>query len=377
MPGRRAQHESFATPRVSPVFVGRDREVACLTAALEAAGAARTTAVVVAGESGVGKTRLITHFAQLAAERGSTVLVGRCIELQDACPPYWPFLDAFRRLLGRLDPGQVDELVGPFRCDVAPLLPGGRPGELISRRQGRARFFELVLGLAERLAAHSTVALLIEDLHWADQSTRDLLGFLLANIEDRMLVVATHRDDGLGPDHPLLPLLAELRRRRVGFLELAPFSEEELTDLVRAILGADPDPELMAGIWSRSDGNPFFAEELLAAAHQGHDRDLTPTLHHILHARMASLSSEAQLVARVVAAATGPVSYALLEAVAPTPGLLPGLRECVRSDVLVVDRSSRYWFRHSLVREVVYGTLLPGEAAQVHTMYGDALDRRP
>jgi DNA-binding CsgD family transcriptional regulator/tetratricopeptide (TPR) repeat protein len=379
VPTSRAQDEPVAPPRVSPVFVGRNREVACLTAALEAADAGRTAAVVIAGESGVGKTRLLTHFARLAADRGSTVLVGRCVELQDACPPYWPVLDAFRRLLGRLHPEQVDDLVGPFRHEVAPLLPGGRPnGELIPHGQGRARFFELVLGLAERLAAHSTVALLIEDLHWADRSTRDLLGFLLANtIEDRILVVGTYRDDGLTPDHPLLPMLAELRRRRVDVLELAPFAEEELTELVRGILGADPDPELMAGIWSRSDGNPFFAEELLAAARQGQDSELTPTLHHVLQARVASLSADAQVVARVVAAATGPVSHPLLEAVAGGPGLLPALRECVRGGVLVVDRSSRYCFRHNLVREVIYDTLLPGEAAQVHATYGDVLDRRP
>lgn len=379
MPRSHVQDEPVATPRVSPVFVGRHREVACLTAALETADAGRTTAVVVAGESGVGKTRLLTHFARLASERGATVLVGRCVELQDACPPYWPFLDAFRRLLGRLDPEHVDDLVGPFRHEVAPFLPGARPNrELVPHDRGRARFFELVLGLAERLAAHSTVALLLEDLHWADQSTRDLLGFLLANtIEDRILVVATYRDDGLTPDHPLLPLLAELLRRRVGFLELAPFPEEELTALVRAILGADPDPELMAGIWSRSDGSPFFAEELLAAARQGQDSELTPNVRHILQGRVACLSSDARAVARVVAAATGPMSHPLLEAVAGTPALLPALRECVHRGVLVVDRSARYRFRHSLVREVVYDGLLPGEAAQVHGIYGDVLDSRP
>jgi DNA-binding CsgD family transcriptional regulator/tetratricopeptide (TPR) repeat protein len=378
VPRTPAHDDPVTTPRISPVFVGRNREIACLTAALEAADAGRTTAVVVSGESGVGKTRLLSHFGRLAAERGSTVLLGRCLELQDACPPYWPFLDAFRRLVGRLDPDQVDDLLGPFRHEVAPLLPGGRPtSEVAARVQGRARFFELVLGLAERLAAHATVVLLIEDLHWADRSTRDLLGFLLANtIEDRFLVVATYRDDGLAPDHPLLPCLAELRRRRVGFLDLAPFTDEELTTLVRAILGADPDPELMAGICARSDGNPFFAEELLAAVGQDHTTELSPTLRHILGARVASLSSEAQLVAQVVAAATGPVSHPLLESVAG-PRVLVGLGECVHGGVLVVDRSSRYWFRHSLVREVVYDTLLPGEAGRIHATYGEVLDRCP
>ncbi|MGH9005985.1 MAG: ATP-binding protein, partial [Acidimicrobiia bacterium] len=258
MPPSLALEETRATPGISPVFVGRDREIASLRAALDTADAGRTTAVVVAGESGIGKTRLVTHFAGLAAGRGATVMTGRCPGPVDAGPPYWPFLDAFRRLLARLGSEQVDELLSPFRAEVTPLLTAGMPNaEWVPRRWGRARFFELVLGVAERLAARSTVALVIEDLHWADQSTRDLLGFLLANIEDRILVVGTYRDDGLTPDHPLLPLLAQLRRRRVAFLDLAPFDGAELEALVRGILGTDPDPELVAGVQARSDGNPF------------------------------------------------------------------------------------------------------------------------
>ncbi len=380
MPRSQALEEFGATPGVSPVFVGRNREIACLTAALEVAQAGRTTAVVVAGESGAGKTRLVTHFAGLAAGAGATVLVGRCVELQDACPPYWPFLDAFRRLLGRLDPEQIDDLVGPFRPEVAPLLPGGRlNGELLPpRRWERSRFFELVLGMAERLAAHSTVVLVIEDLHWSDQSTRDLLKFILANtIEDRILVVGTSRDDGLTPGHPVLPLLAELRRRRIPFLELPPFDDTELTALVRGILGSDPDPELMATICARADGNPFFAEELLAASQQGQAVGLTPTVRQILEARLASLSGPARNVARFVAAATGPVGHPMLEAVTGAAELLAALRECVHAGVLVVDRSANYWFRHNLVREVVYGDLLPGESARIHAAYGEVLDRRP
>ncbi|MGH9042340.1 MAG: ATP-binding protein, partial [Acidimicrobiia bacterium] len=358
MPRSQILEKPRAIPGVSPVFIGRHREIAGLTAALEVADSGRMTAVAVAGESGVGKTRLVTHFARQATGGGATVLIGGCIELEDACPPYWPFIDAFRRLLARLEPEVADDLAGPFR-------------RLLGRRD-RARFFELVLEVAERLAAHSPAVLIIEDLQWADRSTRDLLGFLLANtIDDRILVVGTYRDVGLRPDHPLLGLLGELRRRGARFMELAPFDGGELTQLVREILGAEPDPELLAAILSRSDGNPFFAEELLAAAHQGEPVGLTPSLRHIIHARAAGLSGSAREVARVVAAGTGPVDQALLEAVAGLgAGLLDALRECVHSGVLVVDASGRFCFRHSLVREVVYGDLLPGEAARIHAAYG-------
>jgi DNA-binding CsgD family transcriptional regulator/tetratricopeptide (TPR) repeat protein/energy-coupling factor transporter ATP-binding protein EcfA2 len=366
-------------PGISPVFVGRKREIACLNEALRGAEAGRTTAAVVAGESGIGKTRLLSHFAGLATERSATVLSGRCIELQDACPPYWPFLDAFRRLLERLDPRVADELFGPFRDELAPLLPGGRcSGDLISRHRNRTAFFELVLGVAERLAAAATVVLVLEDIHWADRSTRDLLGFLLANtIEDRILVVASYRDDVLTAGHPLLPTLGELRRQRVPFLELEPFDHAELAELAGAILGTEPDPELLAGVCSRSDGNPFFAEELLVAARHGRSPGLTPTVRHILQGRLTSLSGSARHLAGVVATATGSVSHELLEAVSPSPDLIAALRECVDACVLVVDRSSGYGFRHSLVREVVDGDLLPGEAARIHAAYGAALDRHP
>jgi ATP/maltotriose-dependent transcriptional regulator MalT len=344
--------------------VGREAELARLAAALEEAGQGRAPAIVVEGESGAGKTRLLREFAALAAERGAKVLFGRCVDCGDAGPPYWPIIEALRPL-------------------AAPGDAGQGPGD------DRWRYFEEVLDRLEEAGRHSPVVLLLDDLHWADRSTRDLLGFLLANLAGGAgpLVVAAVRSEALVPGHPLLPLLAELRRsRRAEFLTLDPLGKGDVAAQLTSILGEAPEPELLDEIWRRSEGNPFFVEELLAAARRssgglpptpgGHE--LTSTLQPILAARLGALSPDARAAAGAVAAAVGPVPHRILAEVAgmPEETLLAGLRECVDHHVLVATRGSRsgtYTFRHSLLREASYAALLPGEATRLHAAYGRAL----
>jgi predicted ATPase len=188
--------------RVAPpspsAFVGREAELARLVEALEDTGQGRAPAVVLEGESGAGKTRLLREFAALAAERGAAVLFGRCVDCGDAGPPYWPFVEALR-----------------------PLAAGDPAVE--GARSNRAGYFEEVLDRLEEAGRQSPVVLLLDDLHWADRSTRDLLGFLLANLAEGPgpLVVVTVRSEAIIPGHPLGSLLAELRRsRRAVFLTL-------------------------------------------------------------------------------------------------------------------------------------------------------------
>ena len=343
-------------------FVGREAELARLAAALEEAGQGRAPAIVVEGESGAGKTRLLREFAAVAASRGATVLFGRCVDCGDAGPPYWPIVEALRPLSIPADPGR-------------------------GASDDRARFFETVLDRLEDAGRHSHVALLLDDLHWADRSTRDLLGFLLANLagEPGPLVVTAVRSEALLPGHPLLPLLAELRRsRRAEFLPLDRLGKGDVAAQLASILGHAPEPELLEEIWRRSGGNPFYVEELLAAARRargGHPptpggHELTSTLQPILAARLGALSPGARAAAGAVAAAVGPVPHRILAKVAgmPEQALLAGLRECVDHHVLVGDtRAGTYTFRHSLLREAAYAGLLPGEAIHLHSAYGRAL----
>ncbi len=223
----------------------------------------------------------------------------------------------------------------------------------------------------------SPTVLLLDDLHWADRSTRDLLGFLLAHLAGGpgLLVVATVRSEALVPGHPLVALLAELRRsRRAEFLRLEPLGKSDVAAQVTSIIGKSPEPELLDEIWSRSEGNPFFVEELLAAAGAGHE--LTSALQPILSARLDALSPDARAAAGAVAAAVGPVRHRILAEVAglSDEALLAGLRDCVDRHVLVADsRGGTYAFRHSLLKEAAYADLLPGEAARLHTAYGRTL----
>ena len=344
-------------------FVGREAELARLLTALDEARQNRTPAVVVEGESGAGKTRLLREFAAVATERGATVLFGRCVDCGDAGPPYWPFVEALRAL---------PALDG---SDSSVTVATGPPGTAAT---GQAGYFAEVLDRLEAVAARrSPAVLLLDDLHWADRSTRDLLGFLLSNLAGRPgpLVVMTVRSEALLPGHPLVALLAELRRsRRAEFMTLERLGKEDVAAQVTSIIGENPEPELVDEIWRHSEGNPFFVEELLAAARAGHP--LTSTLHPILSARLGALSPGGRAAAGAVAVAVGPVRHSILAEVAglPDEALLAGLRDCVDHHVLVADsRAGTYAFRHSLLKDAAYADLLPGEAARLHAAYGRTL----
>ncbi|MFN2608776.1 MAG: AAA family ATPase [Acidimicrobiales bacterium] len=371
----------------SPEFVGRAAELAGLEAALGRATAGRAAAVVVGGESGVGKTRLVAELCGLARARGAIEAVGGCVDLGEGGLPYWPVVDAFRSLARRLGPDAADDLLGDRRADLALLLPdlaaaapGGARG--FDGPTAQTRLFEGVLRVLDHLGRRAPVVLVLEDLHWADRSTRDLLSFLLANLrEQRVLLVATYRSDAVFGGHHLQPLLAELRRnRRAELVDVLRFTREELGAQLAAILGEEPRPELADAIWSRSDGNAFFAEELVAAAVDSGTGDLPPSLRQILLARVDGLSAEAQDVLRLVAAGGPRVPHALLAASAPDGDdrLLLALRECVDHQVLLAHRDTGdYTFRHALMRDVVYGELLPGERSRFHAAYGRAVAADP
>ena len=182
--------------------------------------------------------------------------------------------EALRGLADQLDPAELQAVAGPARQELGRLLPdlawGGEAAAGAAgagSRAGQGRLFELLLGVVERLAAAAPLLWVLEDLHWADRSTRDLLAYLATALRSgRVLVVATFRSDELHRRHPLRGLLGELaRNRRVQRLELARFTRAELAEQLAGLLGADPPTRLVDDVYARSDGNPFFAEELVLA----------------------------------------------------------------------------------------------------------------
>src|SRR3954466_3933314 len=247
----------------SPVFVGRAPELATLEAALAGAAEGEPRLVLVGGESGVGKSRLLAELRDRAAAGGARVLAGDCLDLGEAELPYAPIVAALRGLEG----SEVRTALGPAAEGLAPLLSQlDGPAELpAGGPMAQGRLFELLLALLGALAERAPLVLIRDHLHWADRPTRDLLAFLQRTARRRrLLVVGTYRTDELHRRHPLRPFLAEAERApRVTRITLERFTRQELVEQLASILDAPPDPRLVEDLYTRGEGNAFFTEELL------------------------------------------------------------------------------------------------------------------
>jgi DNA-binding CsgD family transcriptional regulator/tetratricopeptide (TPR) repeat protein len=363
----------------SPTFVGRVEELQTLEAARVRAADAEPAVVLVGGEAGVGKTRLVAELTSRCAADGTRVLAGGCVPVGEGGLAYAPIVEALRALASEVGLTAVRELVGTSWAELARLLPAlGEPASGPPGPAAQVRLFELLLGLLRRLGERTPVVLVVEDLHWADQSTRDLLAFLVRNLRrERLLLVVTYRTDEPGQQR-LGPYLAELDRGGpVQRLELPRLDRAETAAQLTGILGAAPAVDLVDGVFARSEGNPFFSEELLESVRAG-SVTLPTTMRDLLQGRIEALPEPAQQVLRVAAVAGRQVPHPLLAAVA---GLDEGpldsaLREAVTHQLLMT-REDGYQFRHALLREVVDAGLLPGERARLHVAYAHALTEWP
>jgi DNA-binding CsgD family transcriptional regulator len=372
---------TVATRVTSSRFIGRTRELAELEAALHDASSGRPSLAFIAGESGVGKTRLLKELERSALAEDARVISGDCVALGDDELPYAPIVAALRSLTRDGDP-VLDELGPATRAGLASLLPELAPADVQASGDrddpAQGRVFEALLTLLDRLGRDASVLLIIEDLHWADASTRALLVFLARSLRaERVLVAASYRPDELHRRHPLRSLLAELERApRSRRVELAPLSREELAEQLADILGAPADEALVKRLHARSEGNPFFTEELLAAGLDGRG-ELPSTMRDALMVRIESLPPDAQEVLRLIAVGRRVDHTLLADASTLDAGRLrDALREAVAGHVIVVDPDGRYVFRHALLREVVHDDLLPGEHAELHLALARALERR-
>ncbi|HEX6651932.1 MAG TPA: AAA family ATPase [Thermoleophilaceae bacterium] len=357
-------------------FVGRSAELAELRAALEEAISSRPSLALVGGESGVGKSRLADELARHAREAGARVLSGDCVELGDDELPYAPLLTALRPLVRQGDPS-LQTLAPQLRSALDAILPGVGGGAA-SEHVAQSTVFEALLAVLQALAEEEPVLLIIEDLHWADSSTRSFIGFLSRTMcSERLLIVGTYRSDELHRRHPLRPLLAELGSDPyTRLLELPRFTREELGEQLAGILADPPRAELVERVFARSEGNALYAEEILAAGLDGRGA-LPPTLRDALMLRVERLSKNAQEVLQWLACQPA-ADHALVAAVA---GLEPGdlrdaLREAVASQIVVTVGDESYGFRHALLREVIYDDLLPGERTAMHAALARALQDR-
>ena len=351
----------------SPVMIGRAEESARLSAAFGRARAGQSCCVVMGGEAGVGKSRLIAAFRDRVEADGGRVLVGGCVELGDDGAPLAPFIDAMRDV--------VDETaLGPDDLGVGRLFGGGSPadGSTPAEPAAQGRLFEGILRVIRRLAADRPTALVIEDMHWSDRSTRDLVRYLARyQRDDRVLLVLTYRSDEIHRRHPVLPLVTELGRlATVERIQLAPLDRSETASLLSQLVGSDVDPPTIARLHERSDGNPFFVEELVAGGALT-DRDLPDTFRDILAVRLMTLPDDTRSLLQVAAAIGRRFDHELLVELAEIEDqeAVRRVRPAVEAQVLLAldDRSGAvYAFRHALVAEALYDETLAAERTVLH-----------
>ncbi|WP_370349463.1 AAA family ATPase [Catenulispora sp. EB89] len=423
--------------QVSPVFVGRGPELSKLRSLLASASDGEPAVVVVGGDAGIGKSRLIEEFvrpllgpdpAGAGAGRGDEaggipvtdvrVLIGGCAELGDEGVAYAPFVAALRQLL-RDWPGAFGDGDGVRRRELAWLLPelaeglsnddsprGGmmRPAGMerhsdalpavtrAGEQSVRGHLFDAVLGLLEDLGSAETLLLVLEDLHWSDRSTRDLLGFLSRSLRDsRVLIVGTYRTDDLHRGHPLRPFLAELDRiRGVRRIDLGPLTTGETAEQLAAIYGRtgrDLPPGFAEEVFARAEGNPFFTEELACAADGSSLMPsdvggfaLSDTLRDLLLIKVEQLPEPTQRMLRLLSAALPPVDHRFLLLVtgATDDELNEQIRPAFQAHILIPGETpTSYRFRHALLREAVHNELLPGEHSALHRKYAELLEAEP
>lgn len=356
----------------SAVLIGRHAEVARLERALDAVGDGGPVVLLVAGEAGVGKTRLLQELAARARSRRFRVAMGRCVDGGETAWPLAPLREIVGGLVDELDGETLDLVIGSARGVLAGLVPelGGEmaPDSTVSTD----RLCQLVVAMIQRLTQRGPLVLIFEDLHWADATTLTLVAlFARVGRLGPVLVVGSFRSDELHRRHPLRPVVAELGRGdRCERIDLRPFDAKGTAELVDAL--GDTDRVFAQEVHRRSGGNAFFVEELVAA-HASGLAGLPDTLRDVILARADPLDDAATTVLGVLAAAHSTTPEVLAAVCALDDAELRVTLEVLFATALIVPVGDEVWFRHELAREVFDQATVPGERARLHARLAETL----
>ncbi|HVQ18977.1 MAG TPA: AAA family ATPase, partial [Actinomycetes bacterium] len=351
-------------PSGAPLLLGREQENAELDVALALAAEGTPQTVLVGGDAGIGKTTLVADLARRAAERGFTVATGHCLDIE-AGISFAPVVEAVRSLLGGLD----DLQSRPAARRMLTLLDPGAP-----RTREALHVLDDLSAVILEAAATGPLLVVLEDMHWADGSTQDFAASLSRTARGGLLLVLTFRSDEMHRRHPFRRPLAEISRtfgsRR---LDLGPLDRDDIAGIVAAGRDGPPDPSVVGSVLARSEGNPLYAEELLAANSEG----IPGHLSDLLLARIDSLDEGPRALLRV-ASVNG--TRLDTDTLADLAGLDQTqmdayLREALDANVLRQNGESLE-FRHGLLREAAYDDLIPDERSRTHSRLAEILQAR-
>jgi DNA-binding SARP family transcriptional activator/tetratricopeptide (TPR) repeat protein len=373
-------------------FVGRSDAAAALQAQWTEVRERGLRVVVLAGEPGIGKTRLVTEFARTAHDDGATVLAGSCHE--ETHVPYQPFVQALRHYIACCPPAELAVQVTPRRAQLAAILPEledsrspyGPTG--LGAEQERFRLFEAVSSLLGDAAHLRPLVLFLDDLHWADQSSLLLLRHLARSAKGApLMVLGTYRPVEVGDEHPLAEALAELRRARMlQRLSLSGLGEAEVAELIAGRTGLKAPSGFVRRVAERSEGNPFFIEELLHDVDAESDWDVAAggvpdSVKDLLLRRLRGLGEDCRQALSVAAVAGREFELDVLERVLehPRDRLIDLIEEAIDADVLVEPAQSvgRLSFSHALFRETIYEQLSATRKATIHGRIAAAIEQAP
>jgi DNA-binding SARP family transcriptional activator len=375
------------------VFVGRERELVQLTRALDDALAGQGRVALLAGEPGIGKSRLADELATRARARGMNVLVGRCWEAGGA-PAYWPWIQSLRSLVDKSESAVLRAQLGASAADLAQLLPELRvvlpevpEPPAVESEGARFRLFQAVSSLLQNATQARPIVLFLDDLHAADEPSLLLLRFVAREITgSRLLVVAAYRDVDPTLRDPLSAALAELvREPHTAQIELDGLSEPDVAAYIELASGTDPVPRLIQAVHAETEGNPLFVSEVVRLLDaEGHladenaDRRIPPGVRAVIGRRIGRLSEGCQGVlvpAAVLGREFGLDALAQLGSI-PRDKLLDVLDEAMAERVVGEAPGSpgRVRFGHALIRDTLYDELTPARRLQLHRQAGEALE---
>ena len=382
-----------------PTLIGRDSELSTLEDALLSALRGDGGVVIVGGEAGMGKTRLVNTLASRARTLGCVVVAGGCSEAELSLP-YLPFLEAIGNYLTTADAGDLGQRLGPAAGELAQLFPqlGAPSGSSTDSVQAKLRLFESILILLRDAAGHRALLVILEDLQWADPATRELLDYATRRLRStNVLIVATYRTDEMHRKHALLPTIQGWRRSgQVELVDLRPLTPQQVASMVCAIFEERSiSDEFRDFLHERSEGNPFVLEEMLRDAidrgdvfrtETGWDRKavaeirIPPNVRDTILQRLERLSREDVAVLSAASVMGRSFDVESLAEVAQVDGtaVLSALEASVAAQLIEEEdrRSGGYRFRHALTREAIYEDLVAPRRQRLHSRLADVMDSR-